>query len=378
MRILLVGDILNGHSGSPKILKYIARALQKERVEVKLIFFGETKDSSNIKQELNGLDCVIWKNKILHLLESPLRFYINKTHTSFKEEDVTSILGQFNLWRWIRGMGFQPDNVIYLNLWSSFGSLIAPTNKKNAVFLHETPLFEDFNPIVKFILRLSLRILMKKLTTLSTTERVRESTQNLYGLPVQLASVLHFDDFQPIRKEDFVLLDSRWSYERDPYFVIDLAKELGNYPIVMHGFFPDRAIEMDLKMKVQEKKLNVKIIGGLTETELSNLYDMAKVIVRWHANVEEGPSASVIQGISHNCIPVVTRNLGSAEVIGENISNEIVVEKDAKEIASVVSKLLTEDVLYSEVLKRLIEYKRKNSWTTFSKELISKLGDDND
>ena len=172
MRILLIGDVLNGHSGSPKVLLNVARSFKMQGHEVKLVFFGESDDSDNIKPRFQDFDYIIWKSRLLSRMESPLSVYISKSHSDFKKDDVGGVLLQFFIWYKIRRMKFKPDIILYLNLWSSFSAMISPINKNNVVLLHEAPIFEEFNPLIRKILRLYAKVLMKKLTTLSITESI--------------------------------------------------------------------------------------------------------------------------------------------------------------------------------------------------------------
>ena len=378
MEVLLVGDVLNGHSGTTKLLLYFAKSLEAQGVKAKLIFFGETQDSDNIKDEFGSFDYVILKNRFLDFIEFPLRLYIYKTHSSFNGEDVPSIILQLFMLRKIRTMKFEPDHIIFLNHWASFACILCPVNKENALFLHEAPIFTDFNLIARVFLRLYIKILLQKVTPISTTKSTMTRTLALYGIKTEIMSMVHFEDFPLTLKENIVLLDSRWTDGRDPLFTIELSKALGDYPIIMHGFFPDKNIEMNMKETIQRSKLKVSIISGLTEGELSKLYDRVKVVVRWHANQEAGPGAAVVVGISHNCVPIVDEELGSAEIIRNNVSKELVVKKDASEFAKKISKLFVDQDFYSSILEKLREFKEDNSWTVFTRNLISELRNKND
>ena len=378
MRILLIGDVLNGHSGSPKVLLNVARSFKMQGHEVKLVFFGESDDSDNIKPRFQDFDYIIWKSRLLSRMESPLSVYISKSHSDFKKDDVGGVLLQFFIWYKIRRMKFKPDIILYLNLWSSFSAMISPINKNNVVLLHEAPIFEEFNPLIRKILRLYAKVLMKKLTTLSITESIMKSTNSFYKVDTGKISIIHFEDFPSKGKEDFVLLDTRWTYERDPFFAIELSKKMRHYPIVMHGFFPNKSLENEVKKTITQLKLDIRVLSGLSDIDLSNLYDSAKVVVRWHANHEEGPSITVLDAISHNCIPVIDEKLTSAVDVKHNISPDLIVNKSPDEFARVILRVFEDKVFYLDVFEKLREFKKRNTWLTFTDELILNLGDFHD
>ena len=120
------------------------------------------------------------------------------------------------------------------------------------------------------------------------------------------------------------------------------------------------------------------MISGLSEDKLHELYDRAKVVVRWSAYHEVGNSFAVTQGISHNCVPIIDENLGSADLISENVSRDLVVKRDAAQFADRIVRIFEDSVYYKQVMEELEIFKKKNTWDVFVTNLINETSEVND
>ena len=375
MKILLIGEVLNGHNGTTKVLLSIARAFIHQENEVKLLFFGESEDSSNIKTIMKDLDYSVLNHTILSNLEVPIKLYFLKSHPDFKLDDLPSFFLQFLLFKKLKILKFNPDYTIYVSLFASFSLIISGINKRSVVFLHESPGFDDFGFLTRSILKMYTKAILRKSSVYAASERAKRGTFDIFGISTKTISTVSFEDKKLSEKEDFVLLDTRWTTERDPFFVIEVAKLLREFPVIMHGYFPDPKVQGLLNSKIEELQLRVRIVSGLAENKLSELYDKAKVVVRWSAYHEVGNSFAITQGISHNCIPIIDENLGSADLIRENVSDDLVVKKDASQFADRIIRIFEDNSYYLQILEKLEIFKKKNTWEVFVRNLIEETGD---
>ncbi|MGP6208042.1 hypothetical protein ACNF42_08465 [Cuniculiplasma sp. SKW3] len=373
MKILIVIDVLNGHNGTFKIMRNIAYGFADIN-DVKIIFFGKSKDYKNVLPLLEGFNYTMLSNKFLYKFESIIKNIIIKNHENIKLDDVPLFSIQFSLFKYLRKIDFEPDFIIFSNYFSSLSLLI--NNKINSiVLLHEAPLFNDFNFLIRKFIYIYLSIISKKTKFLSISQDISKKTMDNFKFKVITRPPIGFIDYNVKDKERFILLDTRWTEDRDPLFVVNIAKNMRNIKIIMHGIFTNDNIKEQLIKKITFENYNVQLISNDSDDELQNLYQKALVVIRWAGFNERGNPLSIFNAISYNCIPVVDKALGLAPFISENISPDLVVNKDKNEIAIVVKKIFEDRSYYDNLLCKVIECKERFSWKKYSEQLINEIID---
>ena len=78
MKVLMLMDVLNGHSGTSKIILSLARGMIESGNDVLLLAFGRTKDWSNLQDKLRMIQFILVDRKISDLIEYPFRIYAKK------------------------------------------------------------------------------------------------------------------------------------------------------------------------------------------------------------------------------------------------------------------------------------------------------------
>ena len=64
--------------------------------------------------------------------------------------------------------------------------------------------------------------------------------------------------------------------------------------------------------------------------------------------------------------------------VKHNISPDLIVNKSPDEFARVILRVFEDKVFYLDVFEKLREFKKRNTWLTFTDELILNLGDFHD
>ena len=374
MKILVIEDVLNGHNGSFKIMRNIAYGFKKNN-DVKIIYFGKSKDYKNVLPLLDGFDYHILFNKYISFLESTIKKIILKKHKNFKIDDLPSFFLEFYLFRYLKKINFSPDFIIFSNPLSSL-VLIFSSKYKSIIYLHEAPLFDDFNYVLRKFMYIYLNILNKRSTYISismgTTSKVNK---NFLFKIVTKPPIAFLDGDNYCNKEKFILLDTRWTATRKPLFILEIAQLMKNVKIIMHGVFSDNEIKNELNIIIKKNKYNIELISNDTTEELIDLYKKAMIVMRWSGLNETGNSLSIIDAISYNCIPVIDKNLGIANFIKDNISPYLVVNGNAEEFTKIALKLLNENDFYKEILNNVIKCKKNYSWEKYANNLLSIMND---
>lgn len=372
MNILIVIDVLNGHNGTFKIMRNIAYGFRKNH-NVRIIFFGRSKDYKNVLSLLDGFNYDILYSKFLYSIEKLFKVSITNKHANFKVDDIPSFLVQFYTFEHLKRLDFDPDLIIFSSIFSSF-SLVLNDNKKSAVILHEAPLFDDFNFVIRSIMQIYVKMIGKRTKYLSISNMTTQKTNRKFKFDIVTKPPLAFSDpGNDLKKEKIVLLDTRWTADRDPLFAIELAKKINGLKIVMHGIFTDEAAYKKLKDEITSKGYNIASIANDSEEDLEDLYKKALIVLRWSGKHETGNSLSIMNAISYGCIPVIDEELGSSEFIMENISSDLVVKKDPECFSNIILKLIHDEEYYKNILRKVIDCKRKFSWENYANDLLKAI-----
>lgn len=374
MDILIVADVLNGHNGTFKIITNIAHGF-KEKHKIKLIFYGKSDDYKNVADLISDIDYeILMPTGILAFIEKQVKSIITKKHSNFKTEDIPSIFAQFSLYKYLRKINFFPDIIIFTNVFSSFSLLKKNKFTKNMVILHEAPVFDDFNIIFRTALHKYLDVLNRKSLFVSISELTTEKTEKYYNYKIitrpPIGFISHGENY---KKEKYILLDTRWTLNRDPMFIAKIAPMINNVKIIMHGIILDKSLKNELINTIRKNQYNIEIIYNDDSSHLATLYEKALIVLRWNGVNETGNSVAFLDAISYDCIPIIDKTMGVSQFISDNISSDLVVNKDEHEIAYVINRLIAEQNYYDVMLSRVKECKGRFSWEQYSENLIKDI-----
>ena len=376
MKIVIVCDVLNGHNGTTKMMLYVAGGLQTMGHNVTLIYFGRTNDWKNVEYLLKDKNYRVVERSLMDLIAFPLRMYAEKNFWYFTPEDVVNFLREFSFFRILRKLRLKPDYIIFSNIQSAFPVLLSKSEHRAALIIHEAPDFHALGFPIGSLLKFYVKFLLRNMTlTISTNHGAKKQMSEIYGLEVSVLPHMAFNDVEmrDERDRNIILMDTRWTTDRDPFFVIRIVEEIKGVKFVMHGSFPNKWFRESLVNELNFRGLSSRcsIISGLGWEDLERLYMGAKIMLRWSGMSETGNSFAVLDAISHECVPVVDNQLGyTAAFISENISQNLVVERDQNAFIESIKKLLEDAEYYADIKTKVRACKETFTWEKYSAELL--------
>jgi glycosyltransferase involved in cell wall biosynthesis len=378
MKVLIIMDVLNGHSGTSKIILSLARGMIESGNDVLLLAFGRTKDWSNLQDKLRMIQFILVDRKISDLIEYPFRIYAKKKFWYFTAEDITHISRQIYVSKTIKARSFKPDIVILSNVQVAFTLFTLNHKIKPCLIIHE-----PINPVGygallgRIILFFLKEILRRKGLFISISEPSRlGSTKDLQSKIIVLPPIA-FENVSVTRtKEKSILLDTRWTVDRDPFFLLGVIADLPGIKFYMCGNFPQRSLLNNFIGSLKERGYDnlCEIHSEISQEELNVLYEKCMILMRWSGLNERGNSASVMNAISYECIPIVDLNLGEIpDLLKREVSPEIVVKRKETEFAKIVNKIFNDEKEYAELIAKIRILKTKYTWKDYSMKLLSFL-----
>ncbi len=381
-RIVVILDSLSGHNGTSKLAIKLFEALRALKHDVSVLALRKTIDWKNLLSELKDAKPEFVGSRISDfisfLIEAPLIKLRMKG--SFDLDDRVNIFGLlFN--RTLKNKLYGADIVIFMNIWASFSLLLLSgcRIRYTVTYFHESysPFPWPYKTVLDALLKKTVR---NSSTLISVTEETRKAL--LYENNIVTFTLEQAVDLKEVvhNKDDYILADTRWTKERNPFFLIEIAKFLPNFKIIMCGKFGSEELKSNFTKSIIDNRLDNQIViqNNLEEDELNSLYKHAFCYVRWGGLVphgeklaERGPSFGVYQAISNGCIPIISNNLGSAEVIKMQISQEIVVPLVAFNFAQIILKLFNEREFFDEIFGRLLKFRKNNTWEKYAKRLLN-------
>ncbi|MEM3828769.1 MAG: glycosyltransferase [Conexivisphaerales archaeon] len=246
---------------------------------------------------------------------------------------------------------------------------------KSSLILHES--FEPsgygkvLGGILYSLLNIGIRrnlniISISNITKLNTIEKVRDK--------IRVIPPIAFENLSSINnKEKSIILDTRWTQDREPLFLLGIMEKLKNVKFYMCGSFPNESLEGEFITELKRMSLDktCELHLGVSGEEMNMLYDRSMILMRWSGLSEKGNSVAVMDSISHECIPIVDANLGEMpDIIKKEISPILVVERREEAFAEVAIKILENEELYNRLREKIKELKIKMSWKSYSESLL--------
>lgn len=383
MKVLILLDVLNGHNGTNKIILNIAKGILAEGNEVFLIAFGSTADSNeNLKKNLEGIHYEIIGESLIDKFLFPLYIYTEKKFWYFTGEDITHIGRQLSVSRVLRKMEFRPDEIIFSNVQSLFCLPFLDVKIRLGILIHEPLILSGYGPIIGKVVAFMMGVaLRRKAVIVSISEHIADVSDPGLRDHIMVLPPIAFEDI-PVAttKQKEVLVDTRWTAARDPIFLLDVMDSMRNTKFYMCGKFTEDKVFIKFLKELKSRGLdkNCEIHNGISQTELDLLYDRCMILMRWSALGESGNSVSVMDAVSHECIPIVDRNLGdSAKILGGEISTDIVVQRNPREFALAAERIMDDQKFYEELRGKVKTLKNKRSWNAYAEDLLRLVGSGN-
>lgn len=358
----------------------IVRGLLEAGHEVRLIVLDKICDVELFESEIKGIDIEVISNKftsfLSFLIESvPIKLQMKD---SFKVSDRVDFLVQISNRRYFHLL-LGCDLVIFMNIWSAFILFFKKSMFKAPII---TYLYEPFTYLpwpFRTILHNFIRTVSKfsKCVTITQAAKTALFRENricttvlelgTVKLPVELA------------KGNYVLTDTRWTKERDPFFLIEVAKLVPEVKFIVCGAFGSNELlaQFERSLSLEDLSERISIQRDINEPKLNDLYRGALCYIRWGASSkkfsefsEKGPSFGVFQAISNGCIPVISDDLGSSSMVAELVSPFLVVSHDPSKFALIIKKLASDEKLRKELIDQVLKFRDNNTWSSYADKLL--------
>lgn len=381
-RILIVKDNLTAKTGTTKLTLDIARGLMAAGASVDIVFFHSYSKEKSVLGEVGDVNIEIHENRVLYGLSQMFQAPIIKMYMedAFSPGDAVNLLDQLTFARRLNSSEEKYDHIIFMNIWSALTSIFLDQSlrSRSALYFHEPPVFGGLPGPVRTLLNYYLRRLYKGTAIhISLTEAMRRSMEETAGMSTVVLPDAFIVKPTKASKDDFVLMDTRWTYIRNPFFAIEIAERLPATRFVMCGKFASAALKERFVKALAEHKMNDRFLvkDQNTEEELDAFYSSARCYVRWSnpTVLETGPGYGLIQAVSNGCVPVISNDLGSSSYVESGLGQEFVVGNNANDFATVIERLFTDQEFFSRALERVLKWRNSYTGKDYGTRLLSIL-----
>jgi glycosyltransferase involved in cell wall biosynthesis len=297
---------------------------------------------------------------------------------AFDENDSIDVFGQV-VGRGLRQLVASSDNVILMNQWAGFSFLLNPRPRRARVglIIHEPPYFRELPALIRAPLRRYIDALSRAVDVIVSISPVLQAR---LASDFGIASVLQINAVAPepnsLVRGNFVLVNTRWTIERDPGFIVDIARLNPGVKFVVVGRFATSELRERLRTELSAAGLTgqVEIFEDVSEDKLATLFSTARCYLRWAAcGGELGVSAGLFQAIGSGCVPVISDDLGSAYEVRTQISPDLVVPRTPEAFAVAVARLIRDDHFLDTMMKRVLQYRENHTWKQYAQQLLNEL-----
>jgi glycosyltransferase involved in cell wall biosynthesis len=383
LRVLILKDTLSAKSGATKLTFDIAKSFLSSGDSVRIVFFHDDGTSYLADLELmKQLELAVEEDNILFRISQLVQMPIFKLFLkdAFQVKDAINIFGLIKFARKINTFGENVDIIICMSIWTGIFSVFLKHDYRRRIILyfHEPPTFSGLPFPIRAVLKLYLSKLVKiSAVNISITDKMRDSIRLLLGFETYVVKdYFTLNEVRP-EKDDFVLLDTRWTFIRNPFFVLNIMKLVPDVKFVMCGTFGSSELKAKFIQSICREKLNhrISILDDVTEDELNDLYSRARCYIRWSNPdiVENGPSYGLIQSISNGCVPIVSSELGSADDVLEHMGREFVVSNTPEGFASTIRRLFSDRNFLNEAVERALRWRNSYTEKDYREALLEKF-----
>lgn len=381
MNVLIVKDSLSASAGTTKFAISLARGFTQLGHSTKLIFLHESPTGRLIEPSLAGLNWTIVSSGATYAVSSAMQYPFTGLffRSAFSSDDHVDFLRGIAS-RQLAKTVERSDLVIAANIWSATCLLLHHENPRvrRVVYFHEPPRFDGLPAAFVFGMRTYLKELIRAgVRFVCLTDPLMSELSDW----LKRSSFVMTNGYSlgPVfrAKEDFVLVDSRWTEQRNPTFILKIASRLRGTRFVVAGRFATDQLRQRFMNEREDQGLtsSVAMVENLTEYSLLRLYSHALCYVRWGIlRGELGNPTGIGQAISSGCIPIVSRDLAIAPVLSDGISDDVVVDSEPGAFAQRILELQSNPELRARLVEAVVRYRDSHSWKNYCQELLSNLG----
>lgn len=363
-------------SGTTKYIGSLADGFASLGHSVRLIYSGQGPRADLVDLTFRHLTRVRFTGSLSQrFTEYAVGGPILRLFTDFKPSQSVNLIGSFLGSNKFDRLTADTDLIVYANTFAyPPPRLLRQRTRQEVLIFHEGigstnlpyPLRKSFTSFCKAVSdSVDLRM--------AITDQVAEV---LGSEGITSRAIYHgfFSNIVPGVKEPLILADSRWFPHRSPVRVAHIAERVPGARFAVLGSFQNPNLEDQLRRELVKTRTSdrVEIRTGVPEPELLNLYGRAKCVIRW-GQLERGFPFSLVYAVSSGCIPVFSSELGGARYIASEVSPDLVVKTDS-ELAEVLNRLLSDDVYYTSMKRKVLGWRDKRPWRAVASEIIRAAG----
>ncbi|AKA48366.1 hypothetical protein IX51_03840 [uncultured archaeon] len=297
-------------------------------------------------------------NKILHL--------ITRQYAPERGKDATIDLDL--IWKFEKNR-HRYDIVIYFDEFAAFfskkGKIL--NNDQNFVVIHEV---HDKSKLWSWIIKRSLSSASGVITNSEDNANLvkkyygKESVVLRPGLKY-VGATSRFEE-----RENIAISVTMWDYGRHPETLLEIAKNLSHGKILLVGSWADYEYMASFKKLIVKLDLGSKIgvTGDLSEENLKQLYNSAKVFIRFGYN-EKGPGMGSMEALSYGIPLIINDGIGIKEIFCEGHSGFKFDEERSSEVSDKIDELFTNRTLWDQISNYNVELSKGYTWDKHCKAL---------
>jgi len=373
---VLIDELLPG--GVQKTALEETRHFIRQGQEAELLALTERNVEGYKYEDLLGDIPVKFLSKLFPVLEHSLRlpgFNTLSTYhvASFLIAPLTRLWRKFDV---IIGHGAFASAVAW-NIWKLYGTHYVSFVWDTAAYIFQkvylkskfSPFIFAFRPIFTAIERSIIGDAAYVLTPSNVhTKMLRED----YRVDASRVKVLYPGCYPskkiPEKRGDYLLSFTRWEISKNPYFLVDLMKQLANARLIIAGEWTDRLGYQSFLRKIKEEAIGnrVTVLPTLKKSDIPRLCSKARVWV--HPNFESF-GMGALEAASQGCPIIIPKGSGVAELFNHGIHGFFPSEGNVDAYYEYVSNLLSNERLAWRMGYEAWKVASERTWENHTKEL---------
>lgn len=210
---------------------------------------------------------------------------------------------------------------------------------------------------------------------IASTDKIAVTARDKYNIPcsvdyqgLDIAEFASYND-----KQNALIAVSMWDEGRRPTTYLDIISAIPNYMLYMVGNWRNEELERKFHEEIQRRNVSEKVVlkKGIPETELNELYDRSKFVIRFGFG-EYGESHAVFEGLQRGVPVIINDDLGSSAFVKAygvgNVLKEITPER-VKECI----KQFDNPKMYKELQDKIIRMSSDFNWEKHAEKLLNPL-----
>jgi glycosyltransferase involved in cell wall biosynthesis len=263
--------------------------------------------------------------------------------------------------------------VIYYDQFTALFSILRKVRKpfKKVVFIHETS-FREKSFLKKTIERIALLDSDLIITNSEFNREVllKHGYKNVELLYPGIEVKKEYKEFDERNNTCVVVtVFEKW---RKPELLLDIASCLKQAKIIMAGQWADDDYRRSIEEEINQRNLQnrIRITGLITERELINIYECAKVSLRFGFD-EHGPGMGSLESIGFGIPIIVNTGIGIVELLQKYNYDLIFSDTDIQGISETIDKLTVDRAFWNKYHDSITSIAHKNSWNIHNDKLCS-------